>query len=126
MYHALNILSLVLFLVMPPVLITLHAGHPKYNPWLLVILLAMVFGWILVNASVHFYFRYLDDLVRSTPQPSQDLVDRLTNDGAPQVFAWLFGWLYGFLYLSPWVAAYALLRRTRKVTLARRKNDPAR
>jgi hypothetical protein len=112
---------IVLFLGLPPALLTGRFVFPKRMPWWLLICLVALFGWVFSNLAVHFYYRHLDDLlvmaggVEAAPQ---DLVDRWQNDGAKVVFAFLFGWLYGLLYLVPWLIVYFIVQSGQKPSSA--------
>ena len=49
----------------------------------------------LTNLGAHFYYEYLFDLIESTSDLSQELLDKFGSDGAKLVFGLFFGWLYG-------------------------------
>jgi hypothetical protein len=84
-------------------------------PWWAVGLLLTGGGWVLVNGTVYFYFEYLGDLVRAHPNPSTELIHRVSADGGARVFAAVFGWLYGPVYSVPFFlifgVSYSLRRR---------------
>ena len=73
-------------------------------------------GWGLVNLSMGRYFAALDELVRSTPHPSEELLEKWRNDGARRVFALYSGWALAAVYFAiclPLVyVARGLRRRT--------------
>jgi hypothetical protein len=66
-------------------------------------------GWGLAHLAVQQHFDNLDALVRSTPQPSEALLDALQSDGAAYVFAAYFGWVYAAVYFAVclWLAYIA-------------------
>ena len=83
-------------------------------PWWLLIFLVLIFSWVLINSTVYFYYGYLYDLIESTSDPSQELLDEFGADGAKLVFALFFGWLYSCVYLLPWLLVYQALKLLRR------------
>ena len=95
----------------------MHFAKPEKVPWWLVLVVVALGGWLLVNATVYFYYEHLGVLVHSRENPLQELVDRWATDGAKRVFALFFGWLYGFIYSVPYFLVYTLasfIRRKRQ------------
>ena len=81
------------FILLPILLLSYRAAWPKRLPWWLLLLLLSVVGWLLVCGTVHFYYAYLDDLLRPyNNHPPAALMQRRTADGAKLVFALFFGW----------------------------------
>ena len=111
----LSTLCLVVFLTLPVALLAVRFLRPRWMPWWLVFPAVMVVGWIVVNAGVYFRYEHLGDVLRTTPNPSQELIDAATSDGAPRIFALLFGWAYGLVYLIPWLGVYGLSHLIRRL-----------
>ena len=110
MNYLIYMLSLIGFLVLPGLLLAIRLLREKIMPWWLLILLVLILSWGLLNSGVHSYYEYLFDLIESTPDPSQELLDEFGSDGAKLVFTLFFGWLYGCVYLVPWLLIYRILR----------------
>ena len=110
MNYLIYMLSLIGFLVLPGLLLAIRLLREKIMPWWLLILLVLILSWGLLNSGVHSYYEYLFDLIESTPDPSQELLDEFGSDGAKLVFTLFFGWLYGCVYLVPWLLIYQILR----------------
>lgn len=108
MYHVLYLLTLTGFFLLPPVLLMIRFFHPDKVSWWLVLLTIPIGCWLLVNATVVFYYEYLGALIENHPNPPQELMDRWAADGAKRVFALLFGWLYGFIYSVPFLFIYGV------------------
>lgn len=99
----------VLFLIVAPALLAVRLVAPRRLPWWLLAVLVAIFGWVLSNLAVHFYYRHLDDLLAAAggiDSAPRQLVDAWQNDGAKRAFAYVFGWLYGLVYLVPWLVVY--------------------
>jgi len=121
MYNALYIVTLAGFFVLPPLVLAMRFAKPKTIPWWLVLLAIPIGSWLLVNATVFFYYEHLGVLMHSQENPPQELVDRWVADGAKRVFALFFGWLYGLLYSVPYLLMYlaAYFVRRKKQSVAR-------
>ncbi len=101
--------SLWAFLLLPVALLGFRWRHPRMMPWWLMLLTLSLVGWLLVNATVHTYYAYLDDvLAQYGKHPPEYLIKRRTNDGAKLVFALFFGWMYGPFYSVPWLGLYGV------------------
>ena len=104
------------FLVLPVIaLIAKELGKLKLSRWSIFLIYVAV-GWMLIYFAVERYFASLDEIVRNTPNPSEELLDRWQNDGAKRVFALYFGWFYAAIYfLGCSLAIYIvrLLKRPR-------------
>jgi hypothetical protein len=109
------IVPLSLLLLMPPILLGIRFVRRSSMPWWLFLLIVAGFGWLLVNFTVHAYYGYMGDLVKSYSDPPQKLLDELNADGAKLVFALLFGWLYGLFYSVPWLLVYSLIVGVRSI-----------
>ncbi len=94
-------ISLGGFLLLPAILVGIRFVHPSRMPWWAVVFLLTGGGWLLVNGTVYFYYEHLSDTIRSHPNPSAKLFDRLNADGAKYVLAWYFGWICGPVYSAP-------------------------
>jgi hypothetical protein len=113
--HVLFIIVFAGFLSLPVILLAWRTLRPGTMPWWLVVVLAAVMGWLFANGTVYFYYEYLSDLVRASgPSPSQELVERLNNDGAKRVFVALFGWLYSLVLLAFWWLIFGTIRSVRR------------
>lgn len=107
MNHAINLLCLTGFFILPVVLLGLRAFRPYRMRWWLLLLLTAAGSWLLVNGALHFYYARLDDLLRACGEnPPEALLRKRAADGGKLVFALLFGWAYGLVYLMPWLLLY--------------------
>jgi hypothetical protein len=100
---------------MPPLLLGIRFVRRSSMPWWLLLLIVAGFGWLLVNFTVHAYFGYLADLVKSYRDPPQKLLDELNADGAKLAFALCFGELCGLFYTVPWLLIYSLAVGVRSI-----------
>jgi hypothetical protein len=107
------------FLALPVVALGVRFFRPRAMPWWAVALLLSVAGWILINATVYFYYDHLFQVVTSHPDPPADLVDTLNADGAKRVFALFFGWLYGPIYSLPFFLVFGVASLARKYYVQR-------
>ncbi len=97
------------FLTIPLVLLAAkELGWLRSSIWL-IFFVYIVVGWLLVYLSVESYQRSLDNLVRNTPNPSEELLKNLQNDGAARVFATYFGWAHSVIYF--WIS-YCVVKAT--------------
>jgi hypothetical protein len=86
------------FLIIPIViLVAKESGRLSRSPWLIFFSNAVI-GWLLIILAVDSSQRSLDDIVRHTTNPSDELLKQWQNDGATQVFALYFGWIYAIVY----------------------------
>ena len=72
------------------------------------------FGWLLVNLATWRHYEMLDELMRNTPNPSEELVERWQNDDASQVFALYFGWAYAAIYFLLCLPLVYIVRYAKK------------
>jgi hypothetical protein len=99
-------LSLIGFLIMPPVLLGFRFFRPLRFPWSRVLLLIALLGWTLFNGLVHFRSARWADSVREagytpTTEDSQALLE-----GRSQRMALYLGWAYALGWSFPWLLAY--------------------
>ena len=100
------VLSLMGFLILPPVLLGLRWFQPARFPWRRVLLLNTLVGWALFNALVHFRSaRWAQSLKENTAPPSKEFGQRWM-DGQPQRMALYLGWSYALGWSCPWLMAY--------------------
>ncbi len=103
------------FLLLPALLLAVRFLRPRWMPWWAIPLILALLGWVLVNATVHFYYESLNDLAKSYgDNVPPELMTRIANDGAKLAFALFFGWLYGLLYSLPFLALYFIAVWVRK------------
>ena len=89
---------LLAFLTIPIIAIFGHQALKfKYSLWW-IFAFFMPIGWALFVLSHISYQSSLDELVRSTANPSDELLNEWQNDGAANVFALYFGWLISIVY----------------------------
>lgn len=116
MYKILYILTLAGFFALPPSILSLRFTKPKLMSWWLAILVISIGGWLLVNATIYFYYEHLSVLIETQDNPPLELVDKWAADGAKRVFGLLFGWLYSLLYSMPYILIYMVVYHFRKRT----------
>ena len=86
------------FLILPvAALVAREFGKLKLPLWL-IFLIYVPAGWLLMTLGVEWYFAALDKAVRSTPHPSEELLNKWQSDGAARVFAVYFGWAFAAIY----------------------------
>ncbi|MCI0330655.1 MAG: hypothetical protein L0196_06850 [candidate division Zixibacteria bacterium] len=107
-FDILSQVALGLFLIMPPTFLFVHyRWKPRWHPVFL-FLGFIVLGWLLLNVSHHLYYESLFLQVGATPNPSDELRDRMQSDGAANVFTLLFGWLFAAIYFTIWFALFRI------------------
>ena len=107
MNHLVYLTTLWTFFALPPVALCIRALWPRRMPWWLAAVLVAVGSWLLVNATVHFYYAHLDELLKPYGNHVPDaLLRERCADGAKLIFALLFGWAYGLVYSVPWLLLY--------------------
>ncbi len=103
----------IAFLVIPvAALVAKESGKLKLSMWSIFIIYIAV-GWLLVYLGVERYFASLDELIRSTPNPSEKLLNERQND-AKEVFALFFGWIYAAVYFLICLVGVYVARAFRK------------
>ena len=117
MNHILAIVAQVLFAACAPVLVASKFLWPKRISWWLVVVLAVLLGWFLINAIVYLNQAHTNELVMAAgglDRAPPDLLERWSNDGGPQGFAIVLGWVSALIYLLPWLCLYALANWLRR------------
>jgi hypothetical protein len=90
------------FLALPPALLLTRLFDKARMPWVLLLAVSVVVGWMLVNLAHMFYIN--DQLV----QMSAYSVPAQTPGYRSNDFMFTFGWLFGPVYLLPWVFLYCV------------------
>jgi hypothetical protein len=99
-------LSLMGFLILPPVLLGLRWFRPTRFPWRRVLLLNALVGWALFNGLVHFRAaRWAQSLRENASAPPTEF-SQAWMDGQPQRMALYLGWAYALGWACPWLMAY--------------------
>ncbi len=99
-----------IFLLLPVVtLVAKELLKLKVSLWV-VFAVWIGIGWLLVNLALWRHYELLDELMRNTPNPSEELIERWQADGAPQVFALYFGWAYAAIYFLLCLALVHIVR----------------
>ena len=99
-------LSLMGFLILPPVLLGLRWFRPTRFPWRRVLLLNALVGWALFNGLVHFRAaRWAQSLRENASAPPTEF-SQAWMDGQPQRMALYLGWAYAMGWACPWLMAY--------------------
>ena len=99
-------LSLIGFLILPPVLLGLRWFRPARFPWRRVLLLNVLVGWALFNGLVHFRAaRWAQSLRENASAPPTEF-SQAWMDGQPQRMALYLGWAYALGWACPWLMAY--------------------
>lgn len=107
------------FYLLPPIVLWVKFFQPKV-PWLVILSVIILLGWVLTVGRVNFYYAMLWDEIQTYQsqglQAPAQLLDIWAADGAKRVFSLLFGWLPATLYFVPWYCVYYLLnnRNNRK------------
>jgi len=123
MNAVLAIVCNVLFAACAPALVAVKFTWPKRISWWVVVLLAAILGWGLINLIVYFNQAHTAELVAKAGGLSNappELIAKWARDGGPKAFAILLGWVSGLIYLLPWIGVYAICQRIR----ARRREAP--
>jgi glycerol-3-phosphate acyltransferase PlsY len=103
-----------IFSVLPAVLLASRFFWRRPRWWVILPVIVVV-GWAAYFLSVATHFEELQDLVRTTENPSQDLVDEAYSDGGPLVFAAFFGWLVALVYALPWFVIFLVATSLRNL-----------
>ncbi len=104
----------VAFLIIPvAALVAKESGKLKLSTWSIFIIYVAV-GWLLAYLGMERYFASLDELIRSPPNPSEELLSKWQNDGASQVFALYLGWVYAAVYFLFCLSIVYVVRTLRK------------
>lgn len=83
--------------------------------WWVIVPVVIIVGWAAYFLSVVIHFEELQELVRNTKNPSQELLDEAYSDGGPLVFAAFFGWLIALVYAVPWFILFLMATWLRSV-----------
>src|SRR4051812_32350978 len=99
---------LIVFLVTPLVLLTIREclGR-RLSVWPLFILYVAI-GWLLINLALAASNSALEEAVRQNP--TEELLNRLQNDGAANVFTFYLGWAYAAIYFCANLVVLRLLK----------------
>jgi hypothetical protein len=90
------------FLVLPPALLSARVFDKARMPWILLLGVSVIGGWLLVNLAQMFYVNSLLVKMAINGNPvSWDYGGLEGND-----FLLTFGWLFGPAYLLPWLILY--------------------
>jgi hypothetical protein len=117
MNYVFAVAAQVLFAACAPALVASKFLWPKRISWWLVIVLAVLGGWLLVNAIVYFTQAHTLDLVMAAgglDKAPPDLLERWSKDGGPKGFAIVLGWVSALIYLLPWLGLYVLANWIRR------------
>ena len=109
------------FLALPPVLLVIRFTTHK-PAWWLIVMLALVLGWILVAATYVFHHQGINDLIAQGKY--DDLPDGWDSDGASGLMALFGGWFFSIVYLAPWLVVYGLAAGFRRLLKSRRSGTP--
>lgn len=99
-------LSLIGFLILPPILLGLRWFQPAHFPWRRVLLLNTLVGWVLFNGLVHFRAARWAESLRETASPPPIEFGQAWMDGHPQRMALYLGWVNALACSCPWLMAY--------------------
>ncbi|MDA7756757.1 hypothetical protein N8920_02550 [Opitutales bacterium] len=117
MNEILHLLSLGLFLALPPILLFFRFKNQKPGWWLLLLLLIGM-GWVFIYGTFIFYHQHIADLMAQKKEPPTGW----DSDGASGLATMFFGWLLAFIYSLPWFGVYTL---TAWIRSKRRKSQEA-
>jgi hypothetical protein len=90
------------FLALPPALLLTRLFDKARMPWVLLLAVSVIVGWLLVNLAYMFYINGLD--VRMSVNGVHGAIARSARDD----FLLQFGWLLGPVYLIPWLFLYCV------------------
>jgi hypothetical protein len=99
-------LSLIGFLILPPILLGLRWFQPAHFPWRRVLLLNTLVGWVLFNGLVHFRAARWAESLRENASPPPIEFSQAWMDGHPQRMALYLGWVNALACSCPWLMAY--------------------
>ena len=108
------VVYVAVFLALPPVLLAARALDKGRMPWLLLLGVSVIGGWLLVNLAYMFYVNGL--AVRMSVNGLQGEIARPASDD----FLFRFGWVLGLAYLLPWLFLYCMFVVTRWMFAAAR------
>ena len=100
------VLSLMGFLILPPVLLGLRWFQPAHFPWRRVLLLNTLVDWALFNGLVHFRAARWAESLRENSSPPSIEFGQAWMDGQPQRMALYLGWAYALGWACPWLMGY--------------------
>ena len=103
MNEILYLLSLGLFLALPPILLIYRFKNQKPTWWLLLLLIISL-GWIFIYGTFIFHDQHIADLIAQ----NKELPKGWDSDGASGLATMFFGWLLAFIYSLPWFGVYSL------------------
>jgi hypothetical protein len=81
------------FLALPPALLLTRLFDKARMPWVLLLAVSVIVGWLLVNLAYMFYINGLHGAIARSPRDD---------------FLFQFGWLLGPVYLMPWLFLYCV------------------
>jgi hypothetical protein len=97
------------FLMLPPALLMARWFDKARMPWVLLIAVSAIAGWLLVNLAYMFCIN--DLLARISARGTQGETIAFRRDD----FLFQFGWLFGPVYLMPWLFLYGIFIFARRI-----------
>jgi hypothetical protein len=91
----------LIFLLSPPILLLWKRRGLNYSE-ASILLFFCIWGWLCLVFGLEYYYDRLSEQIQSTPNPPQELVERLTQD-AGRIGVYMFGWLYSSIYFHLWL-----------------------
>jgi hypothetical protein len=93
---------LLLWLICPLLFILAKTLFRWRISWVQIFFAYAMIGWLLLNAAHWFTTYLLEEQLRATPNPSDELLENLQNDGGGNVILYLFGWIHSSVYFLLW------------------------
>jgi hypothetical protein len=103
------------FLALPPALLMARWFDKARMPWVLLLAVSVIVGWLLVNLAYMFYFNGLLVQMSATGDLRHGELNAFTKND----FLFSFGWLLGPAYSMPWLFLYCVLVFVRRMLTSR-------
>ena len=106
-----------------PVVLLASRFFWRRPPWWVIILLIIILGWATYFLGVVTHAEDLYELVESTENPSQELLEEAYLDSGPLVFAAFMGWVVALAYAVPWYILFLMATWIRSVIRRQRRGE---
>lgn len=104
MNKAAFIVYIGVFLALPPALLMARWFDKARMPWVLLLAVSVIIGWLLVNLAQMFYVNGLMVQMSAAGNGMPGGTHAFPRNN----FLFEFGWLFGPVYLIPWLFLYCI------------------